>query len=237
MPLPPTDGDQEPVPYVLEPPPNPGWIAPDVVEEHPGLDFFWWTEETEWRRRAPRWARDRLARLSTRIDGPAVLQAHLEDAPAAHREFLRRIGRDPNSDHSPQEAAYHQRIFHGRFPVRDELQDLLLIVLIETGVPIWAVDAERIDGELGLRRSLAGELQGPRIGPGRPTPDPITRSEPVVVDGGGVVAELGREPRDTHRATYKTGRTTFFCARVPGLPALRVEEAIWLCRTLGDRAA
>ena len=170
------------------------------------------------------------------MDGPAVLRAHEEDAVAAHRAFLRRIGRDPNRDHSPQEAAYHDRIFHGAFPVRDALQDLLLVVLLETGVPIWAIDADRTDGELGLRHSLPGELQGPRVDAAHEPPPAATRPEPVVVDGAGVVAEVGREPRDSHRATYRTRRTTFFCARVPGLPALRVEEAIWLCRSLVDRA-
>ncbi|CAB4935457.1 unannotated protein [freshwater metagenome] len=245
--VPPTPAD-----LVLDPAPTPGWIAHDVEEELPGLELLSWTTEgTEWRRRSPRWARDWLGRLSTRVDGPTVLNAHREDAPAAHRELLRRIGRDPNEDRAPQEAAYHDRIKHGGFPHRGTPKDILLLVLLETGVPIWALDADRITGDLGIRRSLLGELEAGepaprRRGPagrllGRPDPAeeaaarPPRRPEPVVVDGTGVVAEIGREPRDPFVARRRTTRTTFFCARVPGLPDLRVEEAIWMCRSLVER--
>ncbi|MDO9409321.1 hypothetical protein [Patulibacter sp.] len=247
-------GDLPPFPddLVLEPAPVRGWLAHDVEEELPGLELLHWTAEgTEWRRRAPSSTRDWMARLSTRVDGPTVLNAHREDAPAAHRELLRRIGRDPNEDRAPQEAAYHDRIKHGGFPVRGTPKDILLLVLLETGVPIWALDADRITGDLGIRRSLLGELEAgepqPRSrGPvgrmlGRPDPAaaaaerPPRRPEPVVVDAEGVVAELCREPREPFCATRRTTRTTFFCARVPGLPDLRVEEAIWMCRSLVAR--
>jgi hypothetical protein len=227
------DLDPSPADLVLDPAPAPGWIAPDVAEELPGLELLSWTTATEWRRRSPPWAREWLGRLSTGVDGHAVLHAHRTDAPAAHRDFLRRIGRDPNVDLSPQELAYHDRILHGGFPVRGTPQDLLLVVLLETGIPIWVLDADRISGDLGIRRSLLGELPEEAS---RPAGAPPRRPEPVVVDGSGVVAEIGREPREPWRATRKTTSTTFFCARVPGLPDLRVEEAIWLCRSLVDRA-
>lgn len=217
----------------LDLPRDHGWIAPDLAEEHPGLDLFSWTTATAWPSRKSPWAKDWLARLSTRVDGPAVLGAHREEAPGAHRRFLQRIGRDPAEDRSPQEAAYHARIKHGGFPVRGAPHDVLLIALLETGVPIWAVDADGLQGGLGLRRSLAGELGDPDEGPDVP---PDARREPVVVDDAGVVAEVCRPPRAAHRATKKTARTTFFCVRVPGLSDLRVDEAVWMVRSLSVRA-
>ena len=218
-----------PDPGLSAPPPEQGWIAPDVAEEHPGLELLTWSSTTTWTSRSRPWAREWLARLSTRIDGPAVLNAFRDDAPAAHRVFWGRIGRDATKDRAPQEAAFYDRIAHGGFPVRDPLQDLLLVVLLETGVPIWALDGDRVSGDLGIRRSLTGEL----VGPGDAPP---TRPEPVVVDREGVVAEIGREPREPFRATHRSARTTFFCARVPGLPDLRVHEAVWLCRSLEGRS-
>lgn len=160
---------------ILALPRDRGWVAPDVAEEHPGLELFSWTVETDWPARKAAWAKEWIARLSTRVDGPAVLNAHREEAPAAHRRFLQRIGRDPAEDRSPQEAAYHARIKHGGFPVRGAPHDVLLITLLETGVPIWAVDADRLTGGLGLRRSLQGELGDPDEGPEVP-PDEIGRA-------------------------------------------------------------
>lgn len=228
MQLPPFLPRPDDVLLACDPRPTPGWIAPDVAEEHPGLELLSWTTPTEYRRRSPDAVREWLGRLSTRVDGPAVLRAHREEAPAAHRELLRRIRRDPDEDPAPQELAYRRRIRDGGFPVRGNPKDLLLVVLCETGVPIWALDADRIDGELGIRRSLSGELQD-RDG----NASPVTRwPEPVVVDGSGVVAEVLREPRRIHVATKRTTSTTFYGVRVPGLTDLRVDEAVWLCRTL-----
>ncbi|WP_169738322.1 hypothetical protein [Patulibacter minatonensis] len=212
------------------PPVGHGWVAPDVAEEHPGLELLTWTVATDWPRRTPPAVRDLLARASTRVDGPAVLRAHEDDAPAAHRRFHHRIGRRGDDLRSPIELAYHARIAHGGFAIRGTPHDVLLAVLLETGVPIWALDASTSSGDLGIRRSLLGELRRPEDDPRTPEPGP----EPAVVDAGGLVARLGREPGEPRRATRRTRRTTFFCARVPGLPDLRVDEAVWLCRSLAE---
>ena len=37
------------------------------------------------------------------------------------------------------------------------------VAVVETGVPVWALDAERVNGPLGLRGARAGE----RLGAGR----------------------------------------------------------------------
>jgi DNA/RNA-binding domain of Phe-tRNA-synthetase-like protein len=226
--LPPFIDRPEDVLLASDPRPDPGWVAPDVAEELPGLELFSWSTPTEYRRRSPDAVRDWLGRLSTRVDGQAVLRAHRDEAPAAHRELLRRIGRDPDEDPSPQELAYRRRIRDGGFWARGNPQDLLLVVLCETGIPIFALDDDRVRGELGLRRSLAGELQAED---GSPAP-PTRRPEPVVVDDEGVVAEVLRAPRPTHVAKKRTTTTRFFGVRVPGLTDMRVDEAVWLCRTL-----
>ena len=33
---------------------------------------------------------------------------------------------------------------------------MLLIALLDTGVPVWALDSERVEGPLGIRASVAG---------------------------------------------------------------------------------
>ena len=43
---------------------------------------------------------------------------------------------------------------------RGPLDDALLVALVETGVPVWALDAARLDGPLGLRGARAGERLG-----------------------------------------------------------------------------
>ena len=50
-----------------------------------------------------------------------------------------------------------ERMLKGGFLSGGLLEDVLLIALVDTGVPVWALDAERVDGPLGIRASLEGE--------------------------------------------------------------------------------
>ena len=74
--------------------------------------------------------------------------------PHAYRAFFRQVGVDPDAARIPAEAAAVGRLVHGRFESRDALADALLIALVETGVPVWALDAGVVDsGSLGIRVS------------------------------------------------------------------------------------
>ncbi len=53
------------------------------------------------------------------------------------------------------------RLLQGGFRSQDLLSDGLLIALVETGVPVWALDADRVDVTgLGIRTTLEGERFG-----------------------------------------------------------------------------
>ena len=61
---------------------------------------------------------------------------------------------------TPIEAAALQRMLHGGFLSGGLLEDILLIALVDTGVPVWALDSEAVDGPLGIRPSGEGEPLG-----------------------------------------------------------------------------
>ncbi len=80
--------------------------------------------------------------------------------PAAYRVFFRQIGLDPDVVRTPIEAALMERMLRGGFPTGGLIEDVLLIALLDTGVPVWALDADSLDGPLGIRASSEGEVLG-----------------------------------------------------------------------------
>ena len=49
----------------------------------------------------------------------------------------------------------------GHFASHNLIDDALLVALIETGVPVWALDAEVVDaGGLGIRTTVKGDRLG-----------------------------------------------------------------------------
>ncbi|MEV4418905.1 hypothetical protein AB0L40_02880 [Patulibacter sp. NPDC049589] len=206
------------------PRPRTGWVAPDVAERLPGLELLLLDSPIEVTTRSPQWAKERLRFLSTAVRGLDVLHMHRHEAPAAYRELYRNVGRDPDDDLPPMEAAFVQRLADGGFPQDGLPSDALMIVLAETGIPIWAVDAELTDGGLGIRRSLAGEI---------PVPagfDPeLTAGHLVVADDHGVISELCRPPRPVRAIARDTSHGVFYCVKPEGVSELRVQEAFWMC--------
>jgi DNA/RNA-binding domain of Phe-tRNA-synthetase-like protein len=88
----------------------------------------------------------------------------------------------------------------------------------ETGVPVLAFDADKLDGELWLRRAIPGE----RIGD-----HPVEPGRPVLADRTRVLAApFG--PADAAAAVMEeTERVTFVALQVKGVPDVGVEEALW----------
>ena len=95
-----------------------------------------------------------------------------EPVPAAYRVFFRQIGLDPDVVRTPIEAAVLERMLRGGFPSRGLLADVLLIALVDTGVPVWALDAECVDGPARHppepRGRAARALAGRAAAAGRP---------------------------------------------------------------------
>ncbi|MCW3038109.1 MAG: hypothetical protein JWM31_14 [Solirubrobacterales bacterium] len=211
------------------PRPRNGWVAPDVADRLPELEILRLDAPITVTNRSPEWAKERLRFLSTSVRGLDVLHMHQDEAPAAYRELYRSVGRDPDQDRPPMEAAFVDRLTTGGFPHHGLPEDALTIVLAETGIPIWAVDAGLISGSLGIRRAIEGEIPVPAgIDPA------LTAGHLVVVDDHGVVAELCRPPRALRAIGKDTTHAVFYCVRPRGLSDLRVMEAFWMCHAMLD---
>ncbi len=202
----------------------PGFVAPELRAEFPGLRLDWVTVKTALGP-SPKELRRRLAELSSRYRGPSVIAMRTKPIPHAYRTFYRQIGLDPDVDRVPIEAAGVARLMQGQFVSKDVLADACLIALIETGVPIWALDAELVDaGGLGIRATVAGE----RLGTAE-AGDHLPAGRLAVADAHHVHALLFGELAPGHAVTPRSKRAVLFSVGVDGVPAIHVEEALWVC--------
>jgi DNA/RNA-binding domain of Phe-tRNA-synthetase-like protein len=144
--------------------------------------------------------------------------------PAAYRVFFRHVGLDPDVHRTPVEAAALERLVKGGFASRGAIEDALLVALVETGVPVWALDDARLDGPLGLRGARAGE----RLGEGEYAHD-LAPGRLVVADARDPVALLFGDVVASRLPDRRTERLRVFAVAAPGVPALHVEEALFGC--------
>jgi DNA/RNA-binding domain of Phe-tRNA-synthetase-like protein len=132
--------------------------------------------------------------------------------------FFRHIGLEPDETRTPVEALVVERLTRGGFPTKGRVGDALAIACVETGVPVWALDADRLAGPPGVRPAREGE--------------PVA-SDGAAVDGGRLVlADAERAltvlfeppppPDDDAR------RFALVSVVVPNVPALFAEEALWI---------
>jgi DNA/RNA-binding domain of Phe-tRNA-synthetase-like protein len=169
---------------------------------------------------------DRLRELSNRFRGARAVTVRREPVPAAYRVFFRQIGLDPDVVRTPIEAVALERMMRGGFSSGGMLEDVLLIALVDTGVPVWALDSEAVSGPLGIRASSEGEPLGRAAGaPALPA------GRLVVADASTALASLFGELASGHEAKAGTRRLTLFAIQVAGVPSLYVEQALWTCRT------
>jgi hypothetical protein len=169
---------------------------------------------------------DRLRELSNRFRGARAVAIRREPVPAAYRVFFRHIGLDPDVVRTPIEAVALERMLRGGFLSGGLLEDILLIALVDTSVPVWALDSEAVDGPLGIRSSGEGEPLG--RSPGAPL---LPAGRLVVADASAALAPLFGELAPGHGAGADTRHLTLFAIQVAGVPSLYVEEALWSCRT------
>jgi DNA/RNA-binding domain of Phe-tRNA-synthetase-like protein len=204
--------------------PAPGFVADELREEFPGLRLDWVTTPGHRGRSTPAIAR-RLLELSSRYRGASVIAMRTQPVPQAYRTFFRQIGLDPDTERIPSEQVALERLLVGGFRPRERIEDALQIALIETGVPVWALDAATLHpGGLGIR--VAGEAdrlgshpQGPLLAPGRL----------VVADASRIHALLFGPVAPEHEVRVDTERVALFAVGVEGVPAIHVEEALWIC--------
>src|SRR5207244_756044 len=149
--------------------------------------------------------RERLAMLSNRIHGAQAIVMRQDAVPAAYRIFYRHTGLDPDATRTPVEAATVDRLLRGGFKSQNLVDDALLIALVETGVPVWALDDETLDGPLGIREALPDD----RLGRGEGAAE-IPSSRLVVADAAGPVAVLFGDLAAAHGVTARTTRMRLF---------------------------
>jgi DNA/RNA-binding domain of Phe-tRNA-synthetase-like protein len=206
-----------------------GWCAQEIEQELPGLRVLV-AEAAHARAQAldgdsPPEIFARLRELSNRFRGARAVSVRRESVPAAYRVFFRQIGLDPDVVRTPIEAAVMERMLRGGFLSGGLLEDVLLIALLDTGVPVWALDAGAVDGALGIRTSCEGEPLG------RSAKAPILPAGRLVVaDTSAPLAVLFGDAAPGHAPRSKTRQLTLFAVQVAGVPALYVEEALWICR-------
>jgi DNA/RNA-binding domain of Phe-tRNA-synthetase-like protein len=208
------------------PEPSVGWQAPEIEEELPGLRLLF--SEVAVLRHGPLTGdsppdiEERMRELSNRVRGARAIGIRREPIPSAYRVFFRQIGIDPDVQRTPIEGAVVERMVRGGFLTGGLLDDILMLALLDTGVPVWALDAARVEGPLGIRTSRQGEPLGRSADPA-----PLPEGRLVVADADGPVAVLFGELARGHEPRKTTTRLVLFALQVPGVPALYAEEALW----------
>jgi DNA/RNA-binding domain of Phe-tRNA-synthetase-like protein len=195
-----------------------GWIEAELAEEFPQLGVVHAPLEAR-PGRSPIEVKERLRQLANRYTGGRVIHMRQDAVPWAYRVFARQVGIDPDTDRTPVEAIALERLRHGGFRSENLVDDALTIAIAETGVPVFALDADRVEGEPGLRLSRPGErLAGVR---------PLSARQIVVADDERPVAIVLGEVSHEAGVTPETTRMILCALRVKGVPAIAVEEALW----------
>jgi DNA/RNA-binding domain of Phe-tRNA-synthetase-like protein len=201
-----------------------GWVDPELAAEFPELGLVRARVDAR-PGRSPRALRDRLRALADRYTGGHVIHMRQDAVPWAYRVFYRQVGIDPDTDRTPVERVALERLRHGGFESRNNIDDALTVAIAETGVPVIALDEERVAGELGLRLAREGERLG---GSGRP----LSARQIVVSDVHRAVAVMLEEISEDAGVTPQTERILLAALRVKGVPWISVEEALWLAAEL-----
>jgi DNA/RNA-binding domain of Phe-tRNA-synthetase-like protein len=200
-----------------------GVVAPELGAEFPGLRLRWTAFDARARGSSPE-VRRRLRVLSDRYLGAGVVAMRTQPIPHAYRAFFRQVGVDPDAARIPSEEAAVRRLLQGGFQSRDTIRDALLIALIETGVPVWALDAGTVDVDsLGIRVAVSGDRLGRS-----PEGLGLAAGQLVVADRECVHATLFADPAPEHAPGPRTHRVVLFAVAVDGVPAIHVEEALWV---------
>jgi len=209
--------------------PERGWVDAELAGELPELSLWTVVAGAPPPRRSPPELRERLRLLASRFRGGEAVELRRRPVPHAYRVFFRQIGLDPDDQRTPVEEAAMQRLMHGGFESHGALQDALLLAVVETGVPIWALDDATLDGPLGIRGAHAGERRPRAAG----FADDLPPGRLVVADAAGPVAVLFGEPDAAHAVGRGTERVRLFTLQVAGVPDIHVEEALWTALDAG----
>jgi DNA/RNA-binding domain of Phe-tRNA-synthetase-like protein len=181
-------------------------IDPRVSGEHPGLRV-WSALIAARTARTPPELRERLRQLADRFRGPEAVALRSKPVPWAYRVLYRQLGIDPDVDRIPVEELVLERLLKGGFSPQGMPEDALALATLETGVPVWAVDADRLVGALELAPDDGGRL--------------------VLADAAGTVAVLFEPPHRDRLPSRSTRTIALLAVQAPGVDDIFVEEAVW----------
>ena len=207
------------------------FIAAEIAAEFPTLRLHERTLDARSGPSPPE-LRERLGALSDRFRGAQALALRRQPVPWAYRVFFRHIGLDPDEHRTPVEALALVRLKTGGFASRSTLDDALTIAVMETGVALWALDASRVEGELGLRPAHRGE----RLGEGEYASD-LPAGRLVVADDAGPIGVLFGALAPGRGVSRATTRITLLALQVANVPDIHVEEALWTVADILDEQA
>ena len=195
-----------------------GRVDPVLVTEYGDLAL--WSTTVRVAGAAGAATRALLAHLSNSYRGADVVR--MRGRTAAHesfRSFARQVGLDPDRSPSRVDAAAREAVVDGRLRSTGPVPDALLAVAVQSGVPVWALDARRVAGELSLRLARGGERRARR--------DPVpTHGTILVADDDGPLAPLLGDPLPSVDGT-RARTVVLYAVGVPGLPVWDASEAVW----------
>jgi DNA/RNA-binding domain of Phe-tRNA-synthetase-like protein len=195
-----------------------GWVEAELAEEFPELRLLHARLDVR-PTRSPKEVRQRLRMLADRYTGGKVVHMREDPVPWAYRVFSRQVGIDPDHDRTPVEAVALRRLKQGGLHSENIVDDALTIAIAETGVPVIALDADRVEGELGLRLARAGErLDEARL---------LSDRQLVMADAERPVAVVLRDVSRDAGVTRDTQRMVLCALGVKGVPRISLEEALW----------
>ena len=116
-------------------------VDPLVAAEHPGLRV-WTARVPGGTGRTPPGLRERLALHADRLRGREAVALRTRPVPWAYRVLFRHLGLDPDVTRTPLEELVVDRLLHGGFAARALPEDALALATLETGVGVWALDAD-----------------------------------------------------------------------------------------------
>jgi DNA/RNA-binding domain of Phe-tRNA-synthetase-like protein len=195
-----------------------GWVEPELADEFPQLGLVHARVDVH-PGPSPREVRQRLRMLADRYTGGKVVHMRQDPVPWAYRVFSRQVGIDPDTDRTPVEGVALRRLKHGGLRSENVVDDALTIAIAETGVPLIALDAERVSGSLGLRLARSGETLGEER--------PLSARQLVVADDERPVAVVLGEVSRHAGVTPGTDQMILCALGVKGVPRISLEEALW----------
>jgi hypothetical protein len=161
-------------------------------------------------RKSSRAQKARLADLDDRFRTVPVGGLRTDIVASAYRAFARQIGLDPDVERNPLEQAARDRLTAGRYVSRGALHDGMLLAMLETSVPLWALAADAVHGWLRIAVDDRDTL--------------------VLADDRGVLAPVMSPVPEPLRPS-RDAVALVYCLGVGQVPDATVEEAFWHVRS------